>query len=274
MAGVAGRRAALPLVREEKRPAGGRRLRILLAEDNRTNQEVAVGLLTKFGHSVVIANDGNDALSAFDREAFDMVFMDVQMPRMDGFEATAAIRAKELKTGTHIPIIAMTAHTMKGDREKCLAAGMDGYVSKPVDGRALLQAISGAALQVAPTEPASEPSSVNPAPLVNQEELMRRLDGNLDLMRIVVSSFLADAPKSLGDIYSAVESNNAEDLYRLAHRLKGAVGNFSSEDANRAALRLETIAKERDLSGAGEAYRELAGVIERLTPELARLAAL
>jgi HPt (histidine-containing phosphotransfer) domain-containing protein len=151
---------------------------------------------------------------------------------------------------------------------------MDGYISKPIDGRALLQAIDGAALQVPPQEMASQPSFANPASLVNKEELLRRLDGNLDLMRIVISSFLADAPKSLGEIYSAVESNNAEDLYRLAHRLKGTVGNLSSEDVNRAALRLETIAKERDLSDAGEAYRELAGIIERLTPELARLAAL
>ena len=274
LAGVAGRGARLPVVHEEKRLFGGRRLRILLAEDNLTNQAVAVGLLTKFGHSVVIANDGREALSAFDREAFDLVFMDVQMPAMDGFEATAAIRAREMATGSHIPIIAMTAHTMKGDREKCLAAGMDGYISKPIDGRALLQAIDGAALQVPPQEMASQPSFANPASLVNKEELLRRLDGNLDLMRIVISSFLADAPKSLGEIYSAVESNNAEDLYRLAHRLKGTVGNLSSEDVNRAALRLETIAKERDLSDAGEAYRELAGIIERLTPELARLAAL
>jgi HPt (histidine-containing phosphotransfer) domain-containing protein len=103
---------------------------------------------------------------------------------------------------------------------------------------------------------------------------MRRLDGNLDTMRIVVSSFLAEAPASLGDIRAALESNNAESLYKLAHRLKGAVSNFSSEDVDRAALRLETIAKERDLSQAGEAYRELAGMIERLTPELAQLAAL
>jgi len=268
LAGGAARRDAPSVVREEKRPGAGRTLRILLAEDSPTNQAVAVGLLTKFGHSVVIANDGNEALSAFDREAFDLLFMDVQMPGMDGFEATAAIRAREKKTGAHIPIIAMTAHTMKGDREKCLAAGMDGYVSKPVDGKALLQAIDGAALQ------APEPSSGNLAPLVNREELMRRLDGNLDIMRLVVSSFIADAPRSLGDIRSAVESANAEDLYRLAHRLKGAVSNFSAEDVNRAALRLETIAKGHDLSQAPEAYQELAGMIERLTPELARLAAL
>jgi CheY-like chemotaxis protein/HPt (histidine-containing phosphotransfer) domain-containing protein len=274
LAGVAQRREALPVVREEKRPGGSRRLRILLAEDNTTNQAVAVGLLTKFGHAVVIANDGNEALSAFDRQAFDLVFMDVQMPAMDGFEATAAIRARELKTGSHIPIIAMTAHTMKGDREKCLAAGMDSYLSKPIDGRALLQAIDGAVLPIVPKELSSKPSSANPAPLVNREELMRRLDGNTDLMRIVVSSFLADAPRSLGDIHSALESNNAEDLYRLAHRLKGALSNFSSEDVNQAVLRLETIAKERDLSYAGEAYRDLAGMIERLTPELTRLAAL
>jgi two-component system sensor histidine kinase/response regulator len=111
---------------------GGRKLHILLAEDNAVNQKFAVRTLTKRGHSVIVANDGKEALAAWEREPFDVILMDVQMPEMDGFQATARIRDREKAAGSHIPIIAMTAHAMKGDRERCLEAGMDGYVMKPI----------------------------------------------------------------------------------------------------------------------------------------------
>lgn len=122
----------------------GRPLRVLLAEDNAVNQRVAVRLLEKQGHTVVVASDGRKALEALARERFDVVLMDVQMPVMDGVETTAAIREKEKATGIHIPIIAMTAHAMTGDRERFLASGMDGYVSKPIHGPQLLEAIESA----------------------------------------------------------------------------------------------------------------------------------
>jgi signal transduction histidine kinase/DNA-binding response OmpR family regulator/ligand-binding sensor domain-containing protein len=121
--------------------AGARRLQILLAEDNVVNQKFAERLLTKDGHQVTVTSNGREALAALDQEAFDLVLMDVQMPEMDGFAATSAIRVKESRTGSHIPIIAMTAHAMTGDRERCLAAGMDGYVSKPIHGKELFEAI-------------------------------------------------------------------------------------------------------------------------------------
>jgi two-component system sensor histidine kinase/response regulator len=123
----------------EAGPEKRRPLRILLAEDNLVNQRVAVRLLEKRGHAVVIAADGNQALAALERETFDMVFMDVQMPEMGGFEATAEIRARERQTGRHIPVVAMTAHAMKGDRERCLEAGMDDYISKPIQADELIR---------------------------------------------------------------------------------------------------------------------------------------
>jgi CheY-like chemotaxis protein len=114
---------------------------VLLAEDNPVNQKLESRLMEKRGHRVVVVGNGREALEALEKQTFDVVVMDVSMPEMDGFEAAAAIRAKENGTGSHLPIIAMTAHAMKGDRERCLAAGMDGYVSKPVQVKELLQAV-------------------------------------------------------------------------------------------------------------------------------------
>ena len=122
-------------------PRSTKRLRVLLAEDSVMNQKLAVGLLTKWGHTVHVVAHGLAAVEAWEREAFDLILMDVQMPEMNGLEATAAIRLRESPTGNHIPIIALTAHALQGDREQCLAAGMDGYVSKPLRSQDLLQAI-------------------------------------------------------------------------------------------------------------------------------------
>jgi len=116
-------------------------LRVLLAEDNAVNQLLARSLLEQCGHMVSVAADGREAVDLLERQTFDLVLMDVQMPRMDGFEATAAIRAKEEGTGVHVPIIALTAHAMAGDKERCLEAGMDGYVTKPLRRKALFATI-------------------------------------------------------------------------------------------------------------------------------------
>jgi len=252
-------------------------LRILLAEDNEVNQEVALSLLKKYGHSILLAQDGREVLSALEKESFDLILMDLQMPVMGGFEATAAIRRKEANTGAHIPIVAMTAHAMKGDRENCLAAGMDGYIPKPINVKNLLEAIDAVAgnsnghHSSPKPEPASRSFPARTSPLVDRQALLVQVDGDTALLRRMVSIFLADAPERLDAIRGAVESNNAESVAKLAHRLKGAVSNFSSEAVTRAALQLETMGQQRDLSNAPEAYEKLKIMIERLTPELAEL---
>ena len=126
---------------------------MLLAEDNAVNQMLAVRLLEKRGYTVTVAANGRDALAAFEKESFDVILMDIQMPEMDGFEATAAIRVREESTGGHIPIIAMTAHSLVGDQERCLAAGMDGYVSKPIRTHQLFAVIEGFFVKEAETDP-------------------------------------------------------------------------------------------------------------------------
>jgi signal transduction histidine kinase/CheY-like chemotaxis protein len=147
---AAGGAAPFPVTRQSLR-AGEPKLRVLLAEDNAVNQKLALRLLEKQGHSVLVVGTGRAALEALDEEKFDVVLMDVQMPDMDGLEATAAIREREKADGKHVPIIAMTAHVMAGDQERCLAAGMDGYVAKPISSQALATEIN----RVRTTSPAS-----------------------------------------------------------------------------------------------------------------------
>jgi len=144
-------------------------LRILLAEDNAVNQRLAIRLLEKQGHTVVVANNGREAVSAFERERFNLILMDVQMPEMSGFEATAAIREREQATGAHLPIIAMTAHAMTGDRERCLEAGMDSYISKPIQANELFKLIAELA-PMAKEMAASAQSNENSAEVLNASD--------------------------------------------------------------------------------------------------------
>jgi len=136
-----GQAAQPALITQHSLVENRRRLRILVAEDNHVNQKLAQRLLEKRGYSVAMANTGKEALEASEREPFDLILMDVQMPVMDGLQATAQIRQRESKLQTHVPIIAMTAHAMVGDRERCLSSGMDGYVSKPLHPKELFSAI-------------------------------------------------------------------------------------------------------------------------------------
>ncbi len=262
-----------PLVTRHSLREGRQSLRILLAEDNPVNQALAARLLEKRGHTVVVVGNGREALAALEKSAFngfDSVLMDVQMPGMDGFETTAAIREKEKGTGKHLPIVAMTAHAMKGDRERCLAAGMDGYVSKPIRAQELLQALEG--LLADPTEGSGGvPSEASSQEVLDRAAVLVRVEGEAELLEEMTAMFLDDCPKLLCAIREAVGRCDAKALERAAHTLKGSVGNFAARAAVEASLRLEMIGRHGDLTQAKKALVILEEEIERLKLALADL---
>jgi CheY-like chemotaxis protein/HPt (histidine-containing phosphotransfer) domain-containing protein len=243
--------------------AATRALRILLAEDNAVNQMLAVRLLEKRGHTVIVVGDGKQAVAAAENDRFDAILMDVQMPQLNGFEATAAIRAREAASGGHLPIIAMTAHAMKGDREKCLAAGMDGYVCKPVQAAELYQAIAS----VAPEGPSEGESQ----PVWNRAKALAHVGGDGELLRELAGLFLAECPRRFAEVCEAVAQSDAGKLRLSAHTLKGTVGNFAATAAWEAAQRLEAMGQRGDLTGAAEAVAALDTELARLRPALAAL---
>jgi len=281
-------------LREGRRP-----LRVLVAEDNAVNLKLAVRLLEKRGHTVAVANDGREVLAALETQSFDIVLMDVQMPEMDGFEATVAIREREKETGRHLPIIAMTAHAMKGDRERCLAAGMDDYIAKPIRSSDLFATLEGVppaptdavpALPVVPAPGAggSGPDAASPpedakgqagpaAPtpdeaVIDRDGALTHVDGDADLLRELAELFLDDYPGLLSKIHEAIAGGDGLALERAAHALKGAVGNLGSDATFDAARALEIIGHEKAMARAGEACNDLEAQLDRLKPALAALA--
>jgi CheY-like chemotaxis protein len=245
-------------------------LRVLLAEDNAVNQRLVVRLLEKSGHQVVVVNNGLEALAALDQESFDLVLMDVQMPEMDGFEATAAIREKEKESGTHQQIIALTAHAMKGDRDRCLAAGMDGYLSKPIQAKELFETTENSGPTTTPgkTDAPYQDASMS---VLDSAAALARVEGDKQLLAELTNLFLEEGPKLLAAVREAVSRQDAKALEDAAHALKGSVGNFSAPGAFQAALNLEIMGRERDLAGAQEAYQLLNDQIERLQTALQAL---
>ena len=253
-----------------KRSQSARGLQVLVAEDNQVNQLVATRIFEKLGHQVTVVSNGREALSAFQAGEFDLIAMDVQMPEMDGLDATIAIRAWEKTTNTHIPIVAMTAHAMKGDRERCLAAGMDGYTSKPIRIRELEQAI---ARLISPSKPtrAPVPTESQADGVIDHAALLAGVDGNKRLLRELVRIFLADCPQRLAEIKEAIRSGDAGALWRAAHTLKGSVGNFAANNAFAAAQRLEIVGREGDLNTASDACVILESELALASEELRKL---
>jgi CheY-like chemotaxis protein len=251
-------------------PVPSRPLHILLAEDNPVNQQLARILLGKQGHRVVVASDGHQALTALQQQTFDVVLMDVQMPAMDGLEATAQIRAAEQQTGRHIPIIAMTAHAMKGDRERCLAAGMDGYVSKPIQPADLFPVLARHTAAPAHREQTS-PAHEGAAPELNRAAIVARIGGNPDNLQMLVGLFREEAAELFAQLRAAVAEKQAMALRRSAHSLKGAIGIFAEGAAYRAARALEEMGRSGDFTGAEQGVAELAHELDRLQAALGPL---
>jgi PAS domain S-box-containing protein len=250
--------------------AAGRSLRVLLAEDNPVNQMLATRILEKLGHKVQVANSGKQAIERVQAEGFDLIVMDVQMPEMDGLEATAAIRAAEAGTGKHVPIVAMTAHAMKGDRERCLNSGMDAYLSKPIRIDELKQAISE--IERMPEAAKHRTDEQHEFQAIGSLALL--LDGVMGdraLLAEMADLWLADSGKQLLQIKTGFEKSDATMIARAAHALKGSVGTFQAATAQDVAKELETFAKDGDIDGARKSYAALSHQIELVRQDLRRL---
>jgi PAS domain S-box-containing protein len=245
-------------------------LRVLLAEDNLVNQKVALRFLEKWGYTVVIANNGREAVEAVARETFDVVLMDIQMPEMNGFEATATIREHEQGSGTRLPIIAMTAHAMPGDRERCLAQGMDAYLSKPIEPHELYQTLnrlSTHAVAVASQTVIGRTSHV----VFDRAALLTRLEGDAELLDELIGLFLEDCPQRLTSVHDALARGDMEDLAQVAHTLKGAAGNLCAPLVQDAAKHLEAAARQGDVQAASDVFIRLEQEVTRLEAELTAL---
>ena len=248
-----------------------RRLRVLVVEDNPFNQRVAVMKLERKGHTVSVAACGSDALAALDTEWFDVMLSDIQMPDMDGFELAAHVRKREAGAGRRLPVIAMTAHAMKGDRERCLEAGMDGYVAKPIQDAALWAEIDrlvpADAGEVAPTAPAEVVGET-----LDADAVLTRMGGDREAIRQLIEVFRQDCSPLLADIAEAVRTGDAKMLKVAAHTLKGMVAFFAAERATAAALALEQLGEAGDLTGAAAAMDVLTREVVELEPALRSLA--
>jgi PAS domain S-box-containing protein len=242
-----------------KPAARHRPLRVLVAEDNELNQPVVEHFLTNQGHTVQIAQDGRAALAALEDSSFDLLLLDVHMPELDGFRVIEAVRQREQTTSQHLPVIALTARSMKGDRERCLAAGMDDYLSKPVRREELFAAIARVVPDQAPVDGLLDPVA-----------LLTACDGDAALLARMITVFQAKASEHLGRLGAAIEQRDDAGLREAAHKLRGMVAAFSTRAAE-VALHLEQGAADGRLDGAAEQYAALSDMLRDLGPLLTAL---
>lgn len=255
-----------------QRTSGAGGLTLLVAEDNPVNQALLVKLLERRGHAVTVANNGADLLDRLQEApagSYDAILMDIQMPVMDGFEATAVIRLREAQGDRpRIPIIAVTAHAMGGERERCLEAGMDAYLAKPIDDGAL------AAVLAASAHPA-RPSAVSAASVSEPFDRRRVLElaaGDVEFLHNLVALFAESAPRLLAEIEGALAAGDAAATHRGAHQLKGSIGNFGAAGAHGVAQALEGAARRGALEECRTLLPELRAALEVLTGALRSLA--
>ena len=245
----------------ENRP----RLKILLVEDNAVNQLLALRLLEKQGHSVTIAINGKKALEALKMDSYDLVLMDIQMPEMNGWEATKAIREHEKTTGEHLPIVAMTAHAMKGDEERCIAAGMDDYLTKPIRIPELLAIVDEIANRKAVSKGITTSSKTQ---TIDFATALNRLDGDRELFVELAHVFKEECPKAVEEIRRAIGARDARTLERHAHNLKGSSANLGSGAVSITAGALEDCARTGNLKQADDLFEALGQELGQLLSEL------
>ncbi len=248
-----------------------RMVRILLAEDNPTNQQVALGILEKLGFGADTAANGREAIEALETVPYDIVLMDVQMPVMDGFEATRTIRSGKTRVpNPGIPIIAMTAHAMKGDRERCLEAGMDDYISKPIAPQALAEALEKWAKNVPERSPAvvlrdgAAGRPVRGEPVFDRPALIARLMGDEELAKEIIAGFLEDMPKQISTLKRHLDQGDAGSAGSQAHTIKGAAANVGG-------LALSAVAFEMEKAGKAGRREELATLVTEMERQFAML---
>ncbi len=259
---------------EAKSKAARRSLKIMVAEDTPFNQTFILRLLEKSGFYPILVENGRQAVEAFNPDAIDVILMDVQMPELDGFEATREIRKLEARSGGHVPIIAMTAYATEGDRERCLEAGMDDYVSKPISASKLFQAIDALVPPVPEEESSGSAGRVadgQGSVSLNAGGLMRSFENNHHLFQELVEIFINDYPQMLNTLRHSLESTDAETLSRTAHSLKGMLRNFQAEAAAETAFELEQIGQQGKLDGADPVVDSLVGQLDDVARKLKQL---
>ncbi len=268
----------MPIIEPQAKAVGGP-FRILLVEDNAVNQKLAVRLLEKMGHHVALANNGAEACEALCAATYDIVLMDLQMPVMGGLEATGKIREREQHSGRHVPILAMTALAAAQDEKRCLEAGMDGYLTKPIRREVLRKEIDRAVTQNGSSGNWEEPASHSELSEAewNLRELLERLEGDQDLLRELLQLFRADSQTSLMKAREALAQENLVEVSRTAHTLKGMLKNLSMNACAELAAALETAARN-GARGEAEALfqrldRSLAGILPEVEMHLAEVRA-
>ncbi|HOW66149.1 MAG TPA: PAS domain S-box protein [Candidatus Paceibacterota bacterium] len=247
-------------------------LRVLLVEDNRINQRTLRRVLEKRGHAVVVAGNGEAALRLLTTQTFDVILMDVHMPVMDGFATTSAIRTREWGTNRHVPIVAMTANAMKGDQQRCLASGMDEYISKPVQIKELL----GAIYRVTSRKPGAEIALAQELAnrmVFNSKEALAQVEGDEDELRFLVGMFLEEEPALMAEIRSALKRGDRVSLVRAVHNLKGMLGSLGGQLAADAADHLEDIGEKGSPADLESALAGLETELNRFCPILKDLEA-
>jgi len=245
-----------------------RSLHVLLAEDNVVNQKLAVGVLEKLGHRVTLASNGRQAVDACRRKTFDVVLMDVQMPEMDGLEATRFLRKAETVGGDHLPIVAMTAHAMKGDKQRCLEAGMDLYLAKPFRMRELADTLIAATTgERSPSRQETEADG-DAAELIDWSAALQGVGGDQELLITVTEAFLEESPTLLKRLHEAVDAQDPVALNSAAHTLKGSLAIVGALTASEHVVQLELMGKQQDMSAAAKTLEIVDQLCSQLLPLL------